>query len=122
VDKDLFRIAINNLLTNAIKYNQPGGTVTLDARETENEIEISVRDNGIGIAPKEQAAIFDKFYRSDDEQVRAQTGHGLGLPLVQQIVQLHHAELVLESTPRKGSHFMIRLNKTSDILPYAVPA
>ncbi len=122
VDKDLLRIAVNNLLTNAIKYNRPGGTVTLEARETENEIEVSVRDNGIGIAPKEQAAIFDKFYRSDDEQVRAQTGHGLGLPLVQQIVQLHHAELKLESTPGKGSSFVIRLNKGSDVLPYAVSA
>lgn len=120
VDKDLMRIAINNLLTNAIKYNRPGGTVTLGAGETEESIRISVRDTGIGIAPEERERIFEKFFRSNDEQVREQTGHGLGLPLVRQIAQLHHAELHLDSVPGEGSEFVIEIQKESQALKQAI--
>ncbi len=110
-DKALLRIAINNLLTNAIKYNLPNGKVTLKAEETDDMFKISVRDTGLGIAQEDKEKIFDKFFRSDDEQVREQTGHGLGLSLANQIVQLHHGKLSLESELGKGSCFMIQLDK-----------
>jgi two-component system sensor histidine kinase VicK len=119
VDKDLLRIAINNLLTNAIKYNRPNGKVVLSAQEMNNAIEISVRDSGIGITREDHQKIFDKFYRSDDEQVRLQSGHGLGLPLAQQIIQMHQGRLSLESEYGKGSNFTIRLDKDMDILRQA---
>lgn len=115
MDKDLLRIAINNLLTNAIKYNSPDGQVTLSAEELNGEIEISVRDTGIGIAPADQHRVFDKFFRSDDEKAREQTGHGLGLPLAQQIIQMHHGSLTLESEYGKGSRFVIRLETDSGV-------
>jgi two-component system sensor histidine kinase VicK len=115
VDKDLLRIAIKNLLTNAIKYNRPAGKVTLIAEEMNDSIEVSVQDTGIGIVPPEQQKIFEKFYRSNDSKVRELSGHGLGLPLAQQIIEMHHGSLSLESEYGKGSTFTIRLEKDAGI-------
>ncbi|MFW2374756.1 MAG: ATP-binding protein, partial [Gammaproteobacteria bacterium] len=119
VDKELLRIAINNLLTNAIKYNQPGGSVKLSAEETDSQILVRVRDSGIGIAAEEKQRIFQKFYRSDNEEVRKRTGHGLGLPLAKEIIELHHGELHVESWPGKGTEFTIVLNKEADLIKQA---
>ncbi|WP_306392958.1 sensor histidine kinase [Telluria beijingensis] len=114
IDKDLFRIALNNLLTNAIKYNRPGGSVTLAARNEDNEIVISVRDTGIGIAAADQGRIFDKFYRvSESDAPVKRGGHGLGLYLAAQIVELHHGRMVLDSEPGIGSTFSIHLKIVS---------
>lgn len=110
-DKDLLRIAINNLLTNAIKYNKSHGKVILKARELKDVIEISVQDTGMGIKDDEINHVFDKFYRSDDEQIRAQTGHGLGLSLVQQIIYIHHGKINVDSEYNKGSTFTIQLER-----------
>ena len=119
VDKDLLRIAVNNLLTNAIKYNRPDGMVTLSAEEMKGVIEISVQDSGIGISQEDQQKVFEKFFRSNDDSVRQQTGHGLGLPLAQQIVQMHHGTLSLLSDQGKGSTFTIRLDRDTDMLRHA---
>ncbi len=120
VDKDLLRIAINNLLTNAIKYSDPGGTVRLSAAETDDCIQIRVADTGVGIAPDDQAKIFDKFYRSADEQVRQRSGHGLGLPLAKDIVELHRGSLSVASQLGQGSEFVIALWKDSGLLQQAI--
>ena len=114
IDKALMRIAINNLMTNAIKYNKPGGLVTLEARESEHYIDINVMDEGYGISEQDQLHIFDKFFRSEDNNIREQTGHGLGLSLSQQIIQLHQGELSVKSTLGSGSQFKIRLDKDND--------
>ena len=119
-DKDLLRIAINNLLTNAVKYNIPHGHVTLFAEETEATIRIGVRDSGIGIAPAEQQRIYEKFYRSNDDAVRGKSGHGLGLALTKDIVTLHHGELRLDSTPGEGTEFIIELKKEANFLQQAI--
>ena len=111
IDKDLFRIAVNNLLTNAIKYSKPGGKVSLSTVENENNIEIRVRDEGYGIAELDQKHIFDQFFRSSADNIREQTGHGLGLSLAQQIIQMHHGELSFTSESDKGSEFVIKLEK-----------
>ena len=113
IDKDLFRIAINNLLTNAIKYSRAGGKVTLSASEDDEYLEIVVSDEGYGISEADQKQIFDKFFRSTDENIRKQTGHGLGLALASQIVLMHHGELSFSSELGKGSQFRIRLEKLS---------
>jgi signal transduction histidine kinase len=112
VDKDLLRIAVDNLLTNAIKYNRPGGTVTLSAEETDEEIIVRVRDTGIGIPRDDQAKVFDKFFRAANEEVTERSGHGLGLYLAKQIVELHHGELTVSSEPGRGTEFTLLLKKT----------
>jgi nitrogen-specific signal transduction histidine kinase len=116
IDKDLFRIVLNNLLTNAIKYNRPGGSVLLSARNEDHEIVISVRDTGIGIAGADHERVFEKFYRVSGSDGAARGGHGLGLYLAAQIVELHHGRLTLDSEPGIGSTFSIHLN----IAPAAV--
>ena len=120
LDKDLLRIAIDNLLTNAIKYSRPGGTVTLTGRETEDRIRISVKDDGIGISAEDQRRIFDKFFRSDDAEVRERAGHGLGLSLTQDIVQLHNGTLTVDSKMGRGSEFVIELRKETGMLKQVV--
>jgi len=119
-DKELFRIAVNNLLTNAVKYSQPGGHVHLVCEETEQSTRIIVRDTGIGIAEEEQSQIFDRFYRSQDAATRERSGHGLGLALAQDIVQLHHGTLTVNSTPGEGSEFVIEIWKESGLLKQVI--
>ncbi len=111
VDKDLFRIALNNLLNNAIKYNHSGGSVVLSAEEAGSDVVISVRDSGIGMAPEDLVRVMDKFYRVAEVGEQARGGHGLGLYLSKQIVELHHGQLTLESELGHGSTFAIHLNK-----------
>lgn len=120
IDKSLLRIAINNLLTNAIKYSNPGGQVILSATESEETICISVRDEGIGISPQEQEKIFEKFYRSESAAAQDRNGHGLGLALAREIVHLHHGTLSVDSTPGEGSEFVIEFRKETGLLKLAV--
>ena len=112
VDKDLMPIAVNNLLTNAVKYNRAEGEVYMTLAEDDACITISVRDTGIGIAAEDQERIFDKFYRVDSDAVTARSGHGLGLALAKEIVLAHLGELEIESTLGEGTEFRIVLKKT----------
>ena len=120
VDKDLLRIAVNNLLVNAVKYSKPGGTVSLSAEETDEAIRIRVADTGIGIAPEDQAKIFDKFYRASSEATQGISGHGLGLPLAKEIIELHRGHLSVESKPDEGAVFTIDLWKDGGLLQQAI--
>ncbi len=119
-DKDLLRIAVNNLLTNAVKYSRPGGVVSMVCEETEQTVRILVQDNGIGINADEQDRIFDRFYRSDDAEARKRSGHGLGLSLARDIVQLHHGTLSVTSTPNEGSEFTIEIWKEAGLLKQVI--
>ena len=120
VDKVLLRIAVNNLLTNAIKYSNKNETVTLSAEQIDNSIYIRVQDTGIGIEQNDQNSIFDKFYRSSNEATRQRTGHGLGLSLAKDIVELHHGSISVESELGNGSEFTIVLENNSSMLERAV--
>lgn len=120
VDKDLLRIALNNLLSNAIKYSEPGGKVTLSATENDDFIEMRVTDTGLGIGLEDQERIFEKFYRSEDEQAHSRGGHGLGLPLAKQIIELHRGKLTVKSAPGEGSEFTIHLKKEAGLVQQAI--
>jgi two-component system sensor histidine kinase VicK len=120
LDKDLVRVCINNLISNAIKYNKPGGKIELIAEQGDMEILIRVRDTGIGISPEDQHRIFSKFFRSDDDQVRKRTGHGLGLSLVNEIVKLHNGKIQLNSNSGEGSEFVISFKKENNMLKDAI--
>ena len=111
LDKELFRIAIDNLLSNAIKYSDPGGKVTLTATHLDgDEMKISIRDQGIGMSPDDCKKVFDKYYRSSNPLVALRSGHGLGLYVARQIVELHHGKLSVESELGKGTEFAIQLS------------
>jgi signal transduction histidine kinase len=116
VDKNLLRIALNNLLTNAIKYNKPNGKVTVNADEIDDQLIIKISDTGIGISDQDQKHIFEKFYRSENDNVRQKPGHGLGLALAKEIIDLHGGKLLLQSTVGEGSTFTVTLKKTSSLL------
>ena len=116
LDKDLVRVSVNNLISNAIKYNRPGGKVELSAEENEQEIIIRVRDTGIGIAEQDQHRIYNKFFRSEDDEVRQRSGHGLGLSLVYEAVKLHNGKIQLNSKPGEGSEFVMSFTKESNML------
>ena len=120
VDKDLIRIAITNLLSNAVKYNRDDGEVTLTIEETEDAVQIRVADTGLGVSEEEAARIFDKFYRSQDDRVQAIGGHGLGLALTKQIVELHHGSLSLNHDREEGAEFIINLWKESTAFKQAI--
>ena len=110
LDKDMFRIALDNIVSNAIKYSHAGGAVTLSAEENDaDELEIVTNDQGIGISAADCAKVFDKYYRGDSDQVLERSGHGLGLYLAKQIVELHHGSVSVSSELGKGSRFTIRL-------------
>jgi signal transduction histidine kinase len=111
VDKDLFRIAINNLLNNAIKYNQAGGTVVLAADEGDADVVIAVRDSGIGMSSEDREHVTEKFFRVRESGTEQRGGHGLGLYLTNQIVELHHGRLTIDSELGHGSVFSIHLKK-----------
>ncbi len=111
---DLERITqvIVNLLNNAIKYTEPGGKVTLSAayRKAKNEIYIEVRDSGIGIDAKDQARVFEEFYRCNHQYARRFAGSGLGLAIVKQLVEVHGGSVgVFSEGLSKGSIFYFTL-------------
>jgi signal transduction histidine kinase len=100
---------VTNLVGNAIKFTPSGGMVTISAWETEGEVAVEVSDTGIGIAPEDQAHIFDKFYRVKSTQVSGIEGTGLGLAIVKSIVEGHSGRVWVESEPGQGSTFSFAL-------------
>ncbi len=113
LDKDLIRIAINNLISNAIKYNRKGGEVKVELKDEESQFQLVVSDTGIGISEEDQQQIFKKFYRSDDDLAREKQGNGLGLSLVHEITNLHGGKLEVESVKNVGSQFTLTLSKSN---------
>ncbi|MDQ2713831.1 MAG: ATP-binding protein [Chloroflexota bacterium] len=108
-DDVLLARVFNNLVENAIYYNHPGGTVTVCIDRKDAWAMITVSDTGIGISPDKQAHIFDRFYRVDGSRTRNKGGAGLGLSIVNAIVQQHGGLVQVESSPGVGSVFMVLL-------------
>jgi signal transduction histidine kinase len=102
--------ALGNVLGNAAKYTDNGGHITVSARRRQRDIEISVRDTGIGIVPEVLPCIFDLFTQLDQRSGRPQGGLGIGLALVRQLVEMHGGTVTASSEgPGLGSEFVIRL-------------
>ncbi len=96
---------LENLMSNAIKFSNPGGRVTLELVEHENEIEVIVGDQGKGIAPEHLERIFGKFYQVEESATREQGGTGLGLAICKGIIEAHRGRLWAESALGQGSRF-----------------
>lgn len=98
---DLERVmqVIVNLLNNAIKYTEPGGTIVLTAFQEPGkaEVRVEVKDSGIGIAPEDQQKVFEEFYRSSHQKARKFAGSGLGLAIVKQLVEAQGGRVGLQS-------------------------
>lgn len=110
--------ALLNFVTNAIKYTPAGGEVTLLlALSDENEAQIHVRDNGMGIPEEQLPHIFERFYRVDDARNREIGGTGLGLSIVKAIINAHHGRIRVLSTPGVGSEFIVHLPLNREALP-----
>ncbi|HET8547027.1 MAG TPA: CHASE2 domain-containing protein [Bryobacteraceae bacterium] len=114
-DRELMEYALYNLLTNAIKYSPAHTTVTIDARREASLVHISVRDQGIGMDAQELRNIGRKFYRTRKAEASGEAGTGIGLSLVQQIVEHHGGRMQVSSTPGQGSCFTM-------VLPCGIPA
>ncbi|MDO4261381.1 MAG: HAMP domain-containing sensor histidine kinase [Eubacteriales bacterium] len=95
--------ALSNLISNAYRYGKDGGHILVTLRTEEGRILLSVEDNGIGIAPREQEAVFRRFYQADSS--RSGEGTGLGLSMVLQIARFHGGTVTLQSEPGQGSIF-----------------
>ncbi len=105
-DRERIRQVLTNLVDNAVKYNNRGGTVEVVARRLpEGAVKTSVVDDGIGIAPEHIARLTERFYRVDQSRSRDQGGTGLGLAIVKHILQAHESRLLVESNPQRGSTF-----------------
>ena len=112
VDGDAGRLAqvVANVLTNAAKYTDPHGQIDVRATRRHSEVEISVRDNGIGIDPAMLTQMFEPFTQERHDRVRSQGGLGLGLAIVRRLVHAHRGSVALKSEGRgRGTEFDIRL-------------
>jgi two-component system phosphate regulon sensor histidine kinase PhoR len=105
----LLEQAVVNLLDNAVKYSQSGGTVILRAGQDAGAVLIAVQDFGCGIPREHHARLFERFYRVDKARSCKLGGTGLGLAIVKHIVQAHHGTVSVDSAPGRGSVFTIRL-------------
>ena len=105
--RPLLRVVLRNLMENALLYNDPGGSVTVQVRVRPGYVLLQVCDTGWGIAEDELPHIFERFYRGQKAQTKP--GSGLGLAVVKRIVALHRGEIEVESQPGEGSCFRVRL-------------
>lgn len=108
-DSGKLRQMFLNLVDNAVKYTPSGGMISITMHREGNWAEVRVRDTGIGIEREHLRKIFDRFYRVDKARSRELGGAGLGLSIVQWIVQIHNGTIFVESEPGKGSTFVVRL-------------
>jgi signal transduction histidine kinase len=109
VDADRVSQVLRNLLRNAIAHTPPGGTAAVAAMVQGDDIEVTVRDTGAGIAPEHLPYVFDRFYRADPARARATGGAGLGLAIVKHLVEAHGGAITVASTPGRGAVFTFTL-------------
>jgi two-component system heavy metal sensor histidine kinase CusS len=105
----LFRRAVSNLLSNALRYTPPGGRITLEVTQLSDQSAcVSIRDTGCGIAPDHLPKLFDRFYRVDPARSRHPQGTGLGLAIVKSIMELHGGTATIRSTLSIGTTVILR--------------
>ncbi|MFZ5478658.1 MAG: sensor histidine kinase [Myxococcota bacterium] len=106
-DVDAVSQVVTNLLSNAAKYGQEAGWIGVRVQADEGEVQVSVSDRGIGIAPEEQRLVFEQYYRSTDPLARRRKGTGIGLTIVKYIMEAHGGRVSLRSAIGQGSTFTL---------------
>ena len=108
-DSDMLKQVVQNLASNALKYNQKGGWIALRLRADDSTVRFSIANSGKGIPPENRGRIFERFFRADKSRSRKVEGFGLGLSLSREIVRAHHGDLVLEDSPPGVTTFTMTL-------------
>ena len=116
-DRESISEVIINLLDNAVKYSRDKKHITIKTGRDHNFKYIDITDEGIGIARKHQAEIFEQFYRAPTGDIHTTKGSGLGLTLVKKIMDAHHGQVTVESSPGKGSTFRLKFPLQKDQKP-----
>ena len=109
IDVEKMSLVIQNLLDNAIRYNLPGGMITITLNSAEKEIEFSIEDSGIGIPEDQQQNVFEKFFRGSNAVKMETEGNGLGLFIVKNIIEAHNGKIWFQSKEGKGTTFYFKL-------------
>lgn len=110
-DRDKIQQVLINLVGNAVEYTSPGGTISVElAGRGGGRLEVAVRDNGVGIPPKDLPRVFDRFYRVDKGRSRELGGTGLGLSIAREIVERHGGSMGIESAPGEGTRVWFTLD------------
>ncbi len=112
IDKGRIGQVLDNLIGNAMKFSPDGGTITVALEDREDEVCVTVSDQGIGLAEDQRERIFDRFYQIDGSAIRRFGGTGLGLAIVKRIIDAHHGRVWVESELNKGSTFYFTLPKS----------
>ncbi len=116
VDRDMWEKIVLNLVSNAFKFTLKGG-VTVALRRVGDTVELTVRDTGVGVPASDLARIFERFHRIENQQGRTHEGSGIGLALVDELVQLHHGQITASSAEGQGSEFRVVLPLGATHLP-----
>ncbi len=109
VDEVKFARMVTNLAENAIKYNDPGGSVTVSLNADHQYMYLKVEDTGIGISDEDQERVFERFYRVDQARARQTGGTGLGLAIAKEIVESHNGSIKIYSKEGEGTTFTVRI-------------
>jgi signal transduction histidine kinase len=108
-DPEKLRRAVENLVSNAVKFTEDGGQVTVEVAASDDGVDVAVRDTGKGIAAQELPKIFERFYRGSARE----PGTGLGLSIARNLIRLHGGDITVASEPGRGSEFRVHLPRTT---------
>ena len=112
-DARMLKLVLSNLLANAAEFTDDAGEISITAVIGADGLHLALRDNGVGIDPADQKAIFDRFHQLENGTTKKHRGHGLGLSIVAALVELLGGELTLESQPDQGCCFSLHLPETT---------
>jgi len=108
-DREKIRVALHNLVGNALKYTPAGGQVSVTVTANDGHLVVEVGDTGIGMSEEDREHAFEKFYRAKDARVAKITGSGLGLAIAREVVRMHGGDITVESELNRGSTFTLAL-------------
>ncbi len=100
---------VDNLLSNALRYTDAGGTVTIELGQRDGEAVLEVADTGVGIKGEDLPYVFERFWRGEPSRARRTGGAGIGLAIVRELVRAHDGRIDVESKPGEGSRFRVTL-------------